>query len=166
MTHIWLVGMMGAGKSVTAQLLAGRLGIPHYDTDETVVAEAGMPIVEIFRVQGEGEFRRLESDAVAAIAESPPGVVATGGGVVLDAASVARMRGSGRVVLLDTPVAEIITRVGDGSRPLIDLEGGETVSTIREQRRSAYADAADITVDTAGMSPGQVADEVERLCGS
>lgn len=157
---------MGAGKSSTAQLLAGRLGVPRYDTDETVVASTGIEIAEVFRVHGETEFRRLEAEALAAIAASPPGVVATGGGVVLDPGNVTAMQTTGKVVLLDTPLDELLTRVGDGSRPLVDLPEGGSVSTILEQRRSAYEEAADVTVDTTGMSPGEVADEVERLCGS
>lgn len=157
---------MAAGKSVTAQILADRLRVPGYDSDEAVVERAGAPITEIFQSGGEAEFRRLEADAVAGIAASPGGVVATGGGVVLDSANVAAMRTSGTVVLLDTPIEDIVSRVGDGSRPLVDRSGRQSVSVILEERREAYEAAAHFTIDTSGMNPSQVADEVERLCGS
>lgn len=157
---------MGAGKSATAEILAARLGVPRYDSDEVVVAEAGMSITEIFEMRGEPAFRRLEAAAVAEIAASPAGVVATGGGVVLDPENVALMRGSGRVVLLDTPVEDLQRRVGDGTRPLVDGPDGRRISVIRDQRRRAYEAAAHATVETAGLSSQQVADEVERLCAS
>jgi shikimate kinase len=86
--------------------------------------------------------------------------------VVLDPANVAVMRASGTVVLLDTPVDDIVSRVGDGTRPLVDGPGGQSVAAILEGRRQAYEAAAHFTVDTAGMNPNQVADEVERLCVS
>lgn len=158
--------MMGAGKSATAEILAARLGLPRYDSDEVVVAEAGMSITEIFHTRGEAAFRRLEAGAVAEIAASPDGVVATGGGVVLDPDNVALMRGSGRVVLLDTPLEDLLRRVGDGARPLVDGTDGQRIAVIREQRRGAYEAAAHVTVDTTGLSSREVADEVERLCVS
>lgn len=112
-----LTGMMGSGKSTVAPLLARWLGRRLFRLDDEIVRRAGKPIPAVFAEDGEGRFRALEREAVAAI---PPGAVADlGGGAFCDAASAARLLAVGRVVFLDVPPAEAARRIGaDPGRPL------------------------------------------------
>jgi shikimate kinase len=161
---LWLIGMMGAGKSTVGPLAAGALDLPFIDLDQRVEEEAGTTVAEIFAAEGEIGFRRRERAAVAAAAGSPA-VVACGGGVVLAGENVARLRASGVVFWLDAPVGELAGRVGTGAgRPLLagSAEGGR-LGTVLAARAAAYAAAAHPRVETAGRRPEEVAEEVVRL---
>ncbi|MDX1692088.1 MAG: shikimate kinase, partial [Acidimicrobiia bacterium] len=113
MGTLWLVGMMGAGKTTVGWLVADRVGRPFVDLDDDVVAAAGSSIPDIFAMQGETAFRALEHAALMERAGSEA-VVACGGGVVIDERNVARMRAEGVVVWLDAPAEVLRGRVGDG----------------------------------------------------
>src|SRR4051812_8462078 len=78
--HVWLVGMMGSGKSTVGKRLAARLDRPFVDLDERIETEAGRSIGDIFERDGEPAFRALESRVLARVADGPDAVVATGGG--------------------------------------------------------------------------------------
>src|SRR5690606_39805260 len=93
LSTIWLVGVMGVGKTSAGRLAAQRLGVPFSDTDEMVERQAGATIPAIWRVHGEEGFRALEARAVEAAAETG-GVVATGGGAVLSEANRGKMTGT------------------------------------------------------------------------
>ncbi|MEN8114406.1 MAG: shikimate kinase [Actinomycetota bacterium] len=166
MSHIWLIGMMGSGKSSVGRELALRRAQPFYDTDAAVEAAVGMTIAEIFGSEGEGRFRSLESEAVHQIASQPEGIVATGGGVVLDGASVETMRSSGVTVLLEADSTALISRVAQGDdRPLIAGDPEARIGEIAADRAERYAAAADVIVDADG-SIAQVADRVEQACAA
>ena len=163
MSGLWLIGMMGAGKSAVGPVVAGRLGVPFVDLDELVAAGAGGSIDAVFAAEGEAGFRRREREAVAQAA-GRAAVVACGGGVVLSPESVARMRGSGLVVWLDAPPEVLRERVGKGEgRPLLADGPGGRLEEILEARRPAYSAAAHYRVATAGLTPEEVAEEVVRL---
>jgi shikimate kinase len=161
---LWLVGMMGAGKSTVGALVASSLGVPLTDIDRVVEAEAGSSVEQIFDSEGEPAFRRREAKAVA-VAAGTIAVVACGGGAVMDGGNTQRMRQTGLVVWLDAPAQVLGERIaGAGGRPL--LAGSEVVdrlSAIWAVREPAYAAAAHHRVDTAGRSPEEVAKEVVRL---
>ncbi|MGD2051481.1 MAG: shikimate kinase [Acidimicrobiia bacterium] len=161
--HLWLVGMMGAGKSSVGAALALRRGVPFYDTDDEVEAEAGCTIARLWMERGEAAFRDLEAQAVARVAAAPAGVVATGGGVVIDPSNVAAMRASGTVVWLTAPAAELYARVGEtADRPLLSGgDGGERLADLLALRADRYREAADHTIDTTGRTTGDVVDEIE-----
>ncbi len=164
MGHVWLIGMMGSGKTSVGRVLAERLTIPFYDTDVTVAANAGMPIVEIFERLGEPRFRHMESRAVQAIALQDDGVISTGGGVVLDQSNVEIMRDSGTTVLLDVDTDTLLARVADAAgRPMVSDDPGRRVREIANARSESYQRAADVVVDAAG-SIEEVADRVEAAC--
>ena len=86
MTTLWLVGVMGAGKTTAGRMAASVLGVPFWDTDEMVESDAGASIAEIWAKDGEDAFRDLESSVVARLS-GEEGIVATGGGAVLDPAN-------------------------------------------------------------------------------
>lgn len=162
---LWLVGMMGSGKSVVGDLVASRVGAEFVDLDEEVSARAGASIPELWRREGEGAFRELEAAAVERLSgeSGGPRVVATGGGVVLRADNVEAMRSSGTVVWLDAPAEVLLQRVAGGEgRPLL-AGGPERLSALLAARRALYETAGHHRVQTAGRSPEEVAQEVAEL---
>jgi shikimate kinase len=164
---IWLVGMMGSGKSTVGEELARRRRVAFYDTDALIVERLGRSIAEVWDLHGEEGFRDIESNQVDRLA-GQDAVVATGGGVVLRPSNVETMRGSGSVVWLRASVAELAARVGGGEgRPLLAGGSVETrLSTVLDRRRDLYEKAAAVIVDTGGKTVGEVSEEVERWIGS
>jgi shikimate kinase/3-dehydroquinate synthase len=155
--NVVLIGFMGTGKSEVGRRLARRLGWAFVDTDRAVEAREGAPVARIFARRGEGYFRDVEAAVVARVAERREVVVATGGGVVLRAENMARLRRTGWVVALTAPPDVLARRLGDGrGRPL--LGGGDirnAVGRLLDQRRPLYRDA-DLVVDVSSVSPDQV----------
>lgn len=161
---MWLVGMMGSGKSTVGRLVAERLGVEFYDTDLVVEEQAGMSISEIWRVHGESEFRRMESAAVQQVPVEGC-VAAAGGGAVVDPDNRRVMKQS-LVVWLQADPGVLADRVGVAEdRPLLT---GQTdpVSRLNElltQRRSAFEDVASVAVDTSSLSLDEIVDRVVGL---
>src|SRR5687768_14884416 len=121
---IALVGLMGAGKSAVAPLLAARLKGRAADLDARIAADAGCSIHEIFAREGEAGFRRRESTQLTALLDDPPSVLACGGGVVLDPERRERLKSACRVVWLRVSPEEAARRldqVGE-TRPLLGEE--------------------------------------------
>lgn len=167
MSTIWLIGMMGSGKTTVGERLATRRGSVFYDTDDEIVARMGCSIGELWSMQGEGAFRDLEEVQVSRLA-GRDAVVATGGGVVLRGSNVDTMRSSGPVVWLQASVDVLAARVGAGEeRPL--LEGGsvqERLTGVLSDRLDQYRSAATVVVGTDDRSIDEVVEEVERCIGS
>ena len=158
-----LIGPPGAGKSTVGRLVAETLGAPFRDTDTDVEQTAGMAVADIFVLHGEEEFRRHESAAVRLALQEHPGVLALGGGAVLDRNCQEALAGH-RVVFLDVTIKDAASRVGfNRDRPL--LLGNPRAQWVRlmEQRRPVYEAVASARVDTDGRTPDEVADEVVRL---
>ncbi len=155
-----LIGPPGAGKSTVGALLAAQLGVSFTDTDAEVEAVVGKPVGDIFVEDGEPAFRDLERAAVArALAESD-GVVAVGGGAVLDERTQERLAGR-PVVYLETGFAAAAQRVGLGqARPLLLRNPRATLKTLLEARLPVYAKLAWITVGTDDHDAEQVAAEI------
>ncbi len=158
-----LVGAPGAGKTTVGSLLAARLGVPFHDADADVEATAGMSVSDIFIEQGEDTFRELERAAVAAALVDHSGVLAVGGGAVLDPATRAALRGH-RVVHLEVGVSDAARRVGlSRDRPLL-VEGPRTkIAAMLRVRAPLYAEVATAAVATNGRTPEEVVDMVEKL---
>jgi shikimate kinase len=153
---------MGAGKTTVAGLLAERWGVDARDTDEDVEAVAGRPISEIFVDQGEEHFRRLERVAVRDALAAHRGVLALGGGSVLDPDNRADLRGH-RVVFLRVGLSDAVKRVGLGvGRPLLLGNVRSRIKTLLDERMPLYLEVAQLTVDTDGRAPEDVADEAAR----
>ena len=159
MATLWLVGMMGSGKTTVGRIAAERLAMPFHDTDEVVERTAGRTVAELF-AEGEDVFRAAEAEAVRSLA-GEDAVVACGGGVVLDDTNVARMRATGLVVWLDAPVSVLAVRVGDGDgRPLLDDDPAAGLERLSSERRRRYEAAAHLRVDASHHAPDQTAEEV------
>ncbi|MDN4175643.1 shikimate kinase [Nocardioides sp. SOB77] len=155
-----LVGPMGAGKTTVAALLADAWGVTARDTDQDVEATEGRSVSDIFVESGEARFRELEAAAVALALTEHDGVLALGGGAVLDPGTRERLAGH-RVVFLRVGLADAVKRVGLGtSRPL--LVGGvrSRIKALLDERAPVYESVATLVVDTDGRTPQQVADEI------
>ena len=173
--HLVLVGMMGAGKSSVGRRLALMLRRPFVDTDRLVEERAGKTVAEIFADDGEPAFRALESQTVRDVLASDAwGVVAFGGGAVLDPDNRRLARELALVVWLQAPARELARRVTSSprraapSRPLLTkggLPAQATLDGIARQREDAYRAVAHLLIDTAGRSVGQVAAAVLAATG-
>jgi shikimate kinase len=157
-----LVGPMGSGKTTVGALLAERLQATVRDTDADIVAATGQEISEIFVDRGERAFRDLERDAVRRALQEHDGVLALGGGAVLDAGTRDLLRGHA-VVFLDVGLADAVRRVGLGtSRPLLLGNVRGRLKALMDERRPLYREVATLTVDTSGRSPEEIADEIAK----
>lgn len=158
-----LVGPMGAGKTTVAALLGEQWGLPVRDTDADVEAQAGKSVSDIFVEDGEETFRRLEADAVARALAEHAGVLALGGGAVLDPATRERLAGH-RVVFLQVGLSEAVKRVGLGvGRPLLLGNIRARIKALLDERAPIYAEVATETVDTDERSPEDVARDIVEL---
>jgi shikimate kinase len=160
MGHLWLIGMMGSGKTTVGSEVAATLGVPFVDSDDVVVAATGRSIEDLFS-ESEDVFRIAENDAIASIAALDDRVVATGGGSVLDPLNVAVMRSTGVTVLLNTDSRTLATRLSSTQdRPLLS-DGGD-IATIATQRAPVYTASADVIVDTTDRDIDDVVQEVAK----
>ena len=164
MKNIVLIGFMGTGKTSVGRLLASRLGCAFHDLDRKIEERHGMSIPEMFREHGEPYFRAREKEAVREAAERTNLVIATGGGTVKDAENAALLRENGVLVALTADADTILQRTAArGARPVLDhADAGDrraAVVRLMEERRHLY-DGADITVDTGGRSPLEVAEHI------
>jgi shikimate kinase len=155
-----LVGPMGAGKTTVAELLGSWWGVPVRDTDHDVEAAAGRSISEIFVDDGEAAFRALERAAVASALTEHVGVLALGGGAVMDPDTRELLAGH-RVVFLSVGLSDAVKRVGLGTaRPLLLGNVRGRIKQLLDERTPVYRAVADVVVDTDGLDPEQVAEQV------
>ncbi|MFF7238604.1 shikimate kinase [Streptomyces collinus] len=154
-----LVGPMGVGKSTVGRLLAERLGVGYRDTDDDIVAAEDRTIADIFLDEGEPAFRAIEKRAVAAGLAEHAGVLALGGGAVLDADTRALLAGH-RVVYLSMDVEEAVRRTGlNVARPLLAVNPRKQWRELMEARRHLYEEVATAVVRTDGRTPEEVTQE-------
>ncbi|MFR0353875.1 shikimate kinase [Streptomyces sediminimaris] len=158
--RVVLVGPMGVGKSTVGQLLAGRLGVGYRDTDDDIVAGQGRTIADIFLDEGEAAFRAIEKQAVRRALAEHDGVLALGGGAILDADTRALLAGH-RVVYLSMDVEEAVRRTGlNAARPLLAVNPRKQWRELMEARRSLYEQVATAVVATDGRTPEEVTQTV------
>lgn len=155
-----LVGPPGAGKSTVGELLARVYGVGFRDTDADVEAAAGRSVADVFLEDGEETFRALERAAVIAGLAEHDGVLALGGGAVLDPATQADLAAH-TVVFLDVSLAEAAPRVGlSGARPLLVGNPRARWQALMAQRRPIYERVATVRVGTDGIAPDEVVQRV------
>ncbi|MFI0811551.1 shikimate kinase [Streptomyces echinatus] len=160
MPAVVLIGPMGVGKSTVGRLLAEHLGAGYRDTDEDIVAAEGRTIAEIFVDEGEPAFRAKEKAAVRAALAEHEGVVALGGGAVMDPETRALLAGH-RVVYLSMDVEEAVRRTGlNVARPLLAVNPRKQWRELMEARRHLYEEVATAVVATDGRDPEEVTQDV------
>ena len=175
-THsaIFLYGPPGSGKSTVGQALAAALAIPFWDLDEEIENHAGMPVPEIFAIEGEQGFRAREKRMLELLIGKVNGVVALGGGTLLEADNQARVAQAGPLLCLNAPVDQLIERLRSqvGKRPLLEEEtGGDNrqdslARNLNEliQRRSAHY-ASFPQIELSGLTPEEAAWAVQVRLG-
>ena len=159
---MWLIGMMGSGKTTVGRQAAAQVGVPFYDTDEMVVEMARMPISAIWDGVGEEGFRELERRAVDRVPDSGF-IAAAGGGAVIDARNRAHMANDGPVVWLQCTPEVLAARVRDESfRPLLSPRSSpeEVLAPLLDERRDLYSETATDVVDTDDLHIEEVVSAV------
>ena len=158
---VFLIGMMGTGKTTVGKLLAQQLGYRFFDTDVLIERVAGQTINEIFAEQGEDHFRQLESRVLGELSAYTQSAIATGGGIVLRQINWSYLH-HGLIVWLDAPVEVLMERLAqDTTRPLLqDTDLAPKLNFLLEQRRSLYAQADLHIPIEAEQTPAQVVAEI------
>jgi shikimate kinase/3-dehydroquinate synthase len=148
--NIFLVGLMGSGKTTIGRQLAKRLGKRFVDSDHEIEARTGASIPLIFDIEGEASFRRREADVIRDLSSQRGIVLATGGGAVLDAGTRARLAERGTVIYLRAHVNSILQRVAhDKNRPLLrTADPRRTLELLTAQREPLYREVAHLVIDT------------------
>ncbi len=158
---ITLTGFMGSGKTTVGKVLADFLGCPFMDLDDLIVKKAGKSIPEIFAQDGESAFRQLEARLLRQTVEKYTEntvVLALGGGAVTAPASAALLREKTVCIYLRASLETLLQRLeGEtAGRPLADASLADRLAA----REPLYEQTAHVIIDTDGLSPDEVADEI------
>lgn len=169
MRNIYLIGFMGAGKSMIARALEKKTGGERVEMDERIETEQGLAITEIFEKYGESYFRNLETELLRSLTDKTDLIVSCGGGSVLRDENAALMKENGCIVLLTATPETIYARVKESkNRPV--LNGNMNVEYIRglmEKRRARYEAVADVSIATDGKNAEDICAEIlaQPCCG-
>jgi shikimate kinase len=157
--NIYLIGMMGSGKSTVGKILAIKMRIPFVDLDFEIEKKVGKTVSQIFINDGEKTFRELESDLLKLYSES---VVACGGGIILKKENCSFIHENGKVVFLTTSISELSKRLDESKkRPLIANKNAvKTLTKILAEREQTYLNTADFIVKTDNKTPNQITTEI------
>lgn len=163
-SNIFLAGMMGTGKSSTGRLVAKELRYVFADTDTLIERREQLTVSEIFANHGEDYFRKREHEILTELCGQDRQVIATGGGMLANETNLQLAQGSGLVVLLTAPASALEHRLRyRNDRPLLAVRDPvERLIEIENRRREVW-DAIDYRVDTYGLSPLQVAEQVVAI---
>jgi shikimate kinase len=153
--NLYLIGMMGAGKTTVGRLLARRLKLRFFDADHEIESRCGVGIPVIFEIEGEAGFRAREVQVIGELTALHGIVLATGGGAVVAAENRKRLAANGTVVYLRARPEDLYDRVRhDRNRPL--LATADPLARMRSlfaERDPLYRQIADVVVDTGEQSP-------------
>ncbi len=162
---VFLVGMMGAGKTTVGRRLARRLGWSFVDADRELEARLGVPVATVFELEGEAGFRRREAVLIEELSLREATVLATGGGAILDPANRAVLKDRGRVLYLRASVGDLWHRLRrDTVRPLLrtaDPRG--RIEALLRDRDPLYREAAHDVVDTGRQPVDEVVGAILNL---
>ena len=141
MTHIFLYGPPGTGKSTVGKKLAHNLKLPFIDLDRVIETDAGVPIPQIMKQQGEPAFRDLESAALKSLLNEKESVVALGGGALLRDENRAFAESNGKIVLMMAELSTLLDRLHNdgGKRPLLAGDLKDKLTVLLEKREEHYA---------------------------
>jgi shikimate kinase len=161
-----LIGYRASGKSTAGMLLSSRLKIPFTDTDLLLEENSGMPVKKIVALKGWDYFRARERETIQTLKQKGAGVIATGGGVVLQGENVTLLRQMGVIVWLNAPVQDIVNRLkedaqAEAKRPqFTDGDLVQETADVLKQRIPLYENAANFVVETKGKNVPQVTEEI------
>lgn len=168
---VFLVGMMGAGKTTVGKKLAKATGRRFIDLDRAIEQTTGVSVATIFEIEGEAGFRQRESQVLLEIAMSDGRVIATGGGVVLDPRNRACLAAAGLVIYLHAPPELLYERTRhDKTRPLLQVEDPlRRIRQLVERRDPLYREVADLVIESGsglGKIVGMIDSAVKTRCQS
>ncbi|MCK5869295.1 shikimate kinase [Methylococcaceae bacterium HT1] len=160
--NIYLIGLMGAGKTTVGRLLAKSLAVPFYDSDKAIEDITGVDIATIFEFEGEKGFRVRENKMINELTELEDIVLATGGGVILNADNRQRLQENGFVVYLQCSVDRILDRTSRNTqRPLLNVDSPrEKIQSILDERESLYLSCADFVIDSGQIQSKAAVKEI------
>ena len=166
--NVFLIGLMGAGKTTIGRALARKLEWSFVDSDHEIQQRTGVSIPTIFEIEGEAGFRRREVAVIEEICQRRAAVVATGGGVVLAADNRRRLRQSGLVAYLDAPPALLFERTRhDRNRPLLQVPNPlGRLEELRAERDPLYRETAHLVIDAQRLSQHQIVSLLENEVSS
>lgn len=166
-TNIYLLGLMGAGKTTVGRQLARRLGRVFYDSDHEIVERTGVPIPTIFEIEGEDGFRRREAQTIAELSINDNIVLATGGGVVLNPENRRRLHETGWVVYLNVPPVMLFERTrNDRNRPLLRVPDPlARLEELHALRDPLYRETAHLVVDGSHLIASGIVQHLLREFG-
>ena len=150
MQNVFLVGLMGAGKTTIGRILARKLGLKFVDSDHEIEARTGASIPWIFEIEGEPSFRRREADVIRELTGQDGLVLATGGGAILNPDNRAHLKARGTVIYLRASVHSILQRTAhDKNRPLLQTaDPRKKLEELMAVRDPLYMEIADVVIDT------------------
>ncbi len=162
--NIFLVGLMGAGKTTVGRMLAKRTGKTFYDSDAEIERTTGVKIPLIFEIEGEAGFRAREEKMIEALTAKQGIVLATGGGAVLTSANRNSLQGRGCVIYLRAQPEDLWRRTRrDRNRPLLQTQ--DPLATLKElhaQRDPLYSELADLVVDTGVQTVSSLTSHIQH----
>ena len=164
MGNVFLVGMMGAGKTTIGKLLSHFLEKTFYDSDREIQKRTGVSIPTIFEIEGEAGFRRRETEILSELVKTRNIVLATGGGVVLNGVNRAMLRESGTVIYLRASIDDLWRRTRhDKNRPLLQTPDPRArLAELFVQRDPLYRETAHIVVESGKRSPRHLAQSLAQ----
>lgn len=159
---VFMVGLMGSGKTSVGKVLARLLGKAFFDSDHEIERATGVRIQEIFEVEGEPGFRTREKKIIADLAQRDNILLATGGGAVLAPENRAELKAHGTVIYLRAPVKALLRRTQrDRNRPLLQVaDPAAKLRELYDQRDPLYREVAHLIVDTGNQSVRALAEQI------
>lgn len=148
-THIFLVGMAGAGKTSLGRRLAANMNLPFIDTDQRVSEIMGMSVIEIFQTLGAPFFRNAEAGVLMELIGKPPCIVSTGGGLPTVEENVLLMQNHGVIIHVDRPLDQILSDIKLDRRPTLIGGSHENVIDQYNERIGYYRACADYRLDNS-----------------
>lgn len=158
MQNIFLIGMMGSGKTTIAKLLSKELSINYFDIDEEIEKIMEMSIQKIFNEYGEERFRLIESSFFNEMANVNTAIYATGGGIVESKINQQTLKNNGFTIFLDCSIEELKRRISkeNNSRPLLKNNIDDNLNVIYQKRKNAYQDSADLIISVDNYSKKEI----------
>jgi shikimate kinase len=160
--NIYLIGLMGAGKTTIGRQLAKALKVPFYDSDKAIEESTGVDIPTIFEFEGEEGFRNREQKMIHKLTQLQGIVLATGGGAVLREENRKALKDNGYVVYLQCSIDRVLERTRwDTQRPLLKTDNPRArLQQLLEQRQPLYLSCADFKIDTGVLKSKTVINHI------
>lgn len=163
LTNIILIGMPGAGKSITGKSLARAMNKAFIDTDLLIQQKAGKLLNEILDTLGSIKFLEMEDNVIRSLNETDT-VVATGGSLIHSPYAVDHLKKNGLFVYLDVPFEELVSRIGEGNDRGIVRLNGENLQKLYEERKPMYQEFADMTIDCSHKAVREIVRAITSRC--